>query len=703
MKEERRIGVFLCNGGQVLSEELDFDVLKKAGKSSDAVRVVREIGKICTEEGLSVLRESIRENKLDSFVLAACDLSKLRKPVEEIMSTAGMEADTLAVVNIRELPTREGKRELIERKGAQSIRVALEKLLNLDELHTEQKDVATSTLVVGNGWTAMKAAAELADLGHRVMLVCNQNRMGENRDSDGYTSDTASLLEKIRSDLTAKENVSVMLSSQIVDFDGKAGGYRVTVKDPNDVITTSTIGGVILAPELRWTAHLEPWGLSASERVIPLSDFESRIQSVEYASKLTGASGRTGGWAVFLVGFTHQSTPLSQRRIFQAAVKTAEKTGLKPLVILDNYKVADTGLEALAQKARKLGAVVIKTQSAGPTVTAAGDKLNVRVYDDVLGEEITLPADIIVLEEEAIPRREAGRLQTLMKVASAGNGFYRAGSVYGQPIFTNRTGILAVGPAKGPLPLLENLQEAREAALSLHELLENTVRPTAADRVKLDRKKCTICLTCYRVCPHGAISVVNRRPVFSEPDCQACGVCAAECPMDAIQIHNFNDTQMRSQLKAATAGIKPAAGGSFVPSIVAFCCRNSAAEAAHLASLRKLSLPMGLEIIEVPCAGKVDMDYVLTAFKDGADGVMVMACHPQSCKSYHGNTAASMRIDELKDYLSESGLEEERIVFGGFAAGMSSEFVRSTKQFEALLLRLGENPIRTSLRFKRIA
>ena len=61
--------------------------------------------------------------------------------------------------------------------------------------------------------------------------------------------------------------------------------------------------------------------------------------------------------------------------------------------------------------------------------------------------------------------------------------------------------------------------------------------------------------------------------------------------------------------------------------IIAFCCQNSALEAAKLAEQRKLKIPEGLVLIESPCAGKVDPDYILRSVIEGADGVMVMGCH----------------------------------------------------------------------------
>jgi coenzyme F420-reducing hydrogenase delta subunit len=61
----------------------------------------------------------------------------------------------------------------------------------------------------------------------------------------------------------------------------------------------------------------------------------------------------------------------------------------------------------------------------------------------------------------------------------------------------------------------------------------------------------------------------------------------------------------------------------FEPNIVAFCCHYCAYAAADLAGSMRLEYPLSIKVIELPCSGKLDVLYVLRAFEDGADGVMV--------------------------------------------------------------------------------
>ncbi len=61
----------------------------------------------------------------------------------------------------------------------------------------------------------------------------------------------------------------------------------------------------------------------------------------------------------------------------------------------------------------------------------------------------------------------------------------------------------------------------------------------------------------------------------------------------------------------------------FEPEIVAFCCHYCAYAAADLAGSMRLEYPPSVKVIELPCTGKLDAQYVLRAFEDGADGVLV--------------------------------------------------------------------------------
>jgi coenzyme F420-reducing hydrogenase delta subunit/ferredoxin len=247
-----------------------------------------------------------------------------------------------------------------------------------------------------------------------------------------------------------------------------------------------------------------------------------------------------------------------------------------------------------------------------------------------------------------------------------------------------------VDSAKGPASLEEGMEEAKAAAMDIHQFLGKG-GPVAADkRLLFDEAKCGKCLTCYRSCPHLAISYYEVKPVFHELACKACGICAAACPMDAIQIAHFTDNEIIWEIENAVQN-RPGHNKGDNVSLVAFCCENSAFDSARMASLYGLPLPNGLEIVKVPCAGRVDQHYLLKALESGADGVMIIGCHDESCSSVRGNRLAKKRIEIIAEALGEVGLEKERLFFESCAPGMGWEFSRIATKAEHVIRELGKD------------
>jgi coenzyme F420-reducing hydrogenase delta subunit len=98
-----------------------------------------------------------------------------------------------------------------------------------------------------------------------------------------------------------------------------------------------------------------------------------------------------------------------------------------------------------------------------------------------------------------------------------------------------------------------------------------------------------------------------------------------------------------------------------------------------------LPKPANLQMIKVPCAGKVDLDYMMNAFVEGADGLMIMACHAGNCKSERGNTYAKWRVEDLHRMMEEMGLEKERLEFVTLASNMGGGFSETLTGMEKKL------------------
>ena len=130
----------------------------------------------------------------------------------------------------------------------------------------------------------------------------------------------------------------------------------------------------------------------------------------------------------------------------------------------------------------------------------------------------------------------------------------------------------------------------------------------------------------------------------------------------------------------------------FVPKIVAFCCDQSGYPAADMAGTLKLKLPDNVEIVRVPCAGRIETIYLLKALEKGADGVLIFCCYGENCQSLRGDLRAKNRFFYAHSMLEKIGLEKERLEFCHLATNCGVKFSETLQQKSETLRKLGPNP-----------
>ncbi|MEW6381161.1 MAG: hydrogenase iron-sulfur subunit [bacterium] len=132
----------------------------------------------------------------------------------------------------------------------------------------------------------------------------------------------------------------------------------------------------------------------------------------------------------------------------------------------------------------------------------------------------------------------------------------------------------------------------------------------------------------------------------------------------------------------------------FTPAIVAFCCENSAYRAADTAGARQEGYPSNIKICRLPCSGKLEVIHILKAFEEGADGVFVFGCHPDSCKFLSGNVRAGKRVDHTAAMLEKLGIEKERLRFFYLSELEWTQFVDLVRQGNESIRSLGPSPVK---------
>ena len=133
----------------------------------------------------------------------------------------------------------------------------------------------------------------------------------------------------------------------------------------------------------------------------------------------------------------------------------------------------------------------------------------------------------------------------------------------------------------------------------------------------------------------------------------------------------------------------------FDPKIVAFCCDQSGYAAAEMAGMLKMRLPKNVEVVRVPCAGRIETIYLLKALEKGADGILVFACYEENCQFLWGNLRARGRLSYAHRMLEKIGLEKERLEICHLATNSGAKLAEVLNQKSEHLKNLGPNPAKT--------
>jgi len=337
------------------------------------------------------------------------------------------------------------------------------------------------------------------------------------------------------------------------------------------------------------------------------------------------------------------------------------------------------------KESREKGAVYFKLTEK-PEIVENGKSIS--FFDPVARRDIEISPDFIVVEEELCAGDLNKEISEILRINVGPSGFLQNDNVHFFPVRSNREGIFVAGSTREISGLPSAWTDVENIAVEVRDLLGDGKKSVPKNKAVVNEDKCVICLTCYRCCPHGAIYWGDKKAIISPVACQGCGICASECPMDAIQIGGFNDEEIIEKVKSGVVS------GNGTSRILAFCCQNSGFEAGEMADMFQMQLPEGLRMIKVPCAGKIDLDYILNAFVSGADGVLIMACHPGNCKSENGNTFAQWRVNEAFRMMEEAGLEKDRLRFAGIASNMGSDFSHIVVDMEQKINELGLSPLK---------
>lgn len=135
----------------------------------------------------------------------------------------------------------------------------------------------------------------------------------------------------------------------------------------------------------------------------------------------------------------------------------------------------------------------------------------------------------------------------------------------------------------------------------------------------------------------------------------------------------------------------------FEPSIVAFLCNWCSYTGADLAGTSRMRYSHNIRIIRVMCSGRIDPTFVIKAFREGADGVLLCGCHPGDCHYHSGNYKCLRRYKLLRKYIEQLGINKERLRLEWISASEGKQFAELANNMTETIRALGKCQIKDTM------
>jgi len=129
------------------------------------------------------------------------------------------------------------------------------------------------------------------------------------------------------------------------------------------------------------------------------------------------------------------------------------------------------------------------------------------------------------------------------------------------------------------------------------------------------------------------------------------------------------------------------------PNIIVFACNWCTYQGADLAGSLRYEYPASIKIIRVPCSGRVEAEFIVSALKNGADGVLIGGCHPGDCHYREGNSKAARRFLLLHRILAGMSVEPARVRLEWISGAEGKRFAEVAADFDRTIREIGPNPI----------
>jgi len=585
-EEAPRIGVFICHCGINIGGVVKVPEVVKYAKTLPNVAYSEDNIYTCSEAGLDSIKEAIKKHNLNRVVVASCTPRTHEPLFRSACKEAGLNQYLFEMANIREQCSwvHVHQPERATKKAKDIVRMAVARATWLEAQEEPELDIKDTALVIGGGIAGMTAALTLADQGFKVYLVEKESELGGNlrRLHKLYPTmqDTSEILEPTMKAVSKNKNLETLASTTVSDVKGYVGNFKVTLSktDEKREIEVGTI--IVACGAMNYTPPKGLYQYGVYPNIVTQLELDELLRNgkikkpPERVVMIQCVGARKGEIrALDLAGFPKSDTARLLAKILKAkreegwpycskiccmnAIKNAillkKKFPETDVIILYGDIRVYKEYEDFYSTARENQVKFVKhIEEVTPEITQDSEgKLIVEAYDALVGREMKLPCDWVVLSTPLIPRKEEVILARMLKVPISQDGFLMEAHLKLRPVDTQMDGIFLAGAASGPKDVPESIVSAKAAAARASTLMANKKMRTEALTSVVDEKECIGCGLCEDICSYGAHYLEEGKSHTIAALCRGCGACAAECPRRAITMQHFTDEQILAQVKAA--------------------------------------------------------------------------------------------------------------------------------------------------------
>jgi heterodisulfide reductase subunit A len=559
--EEPRIGVFVCHCGTNIAGVIDVPAVRDYAKTLPNVVYAADNMFTCSQDTQGIIRDAIKENRLNRVVVAACTPRTHEPLFQETIRDAGLNPYLFEFANIRDqaawVHQKEPEKATVKAKDL--VRMSVAKAALLEPIAPLRLSNNHKALVIGGGVAGMIAALDSADQGFETFLIEQAPELGGNAEYIRKTwrgEDAKTFLENLRRRVKGHRHIEVLLNTKINNVSGFIGNFKTSVitgskeRELEHGVIILAIGATTLKPS--------EYLYKQSDRVMLWHElerlFDREPEKLEQAEAVA---------FIQCVGSREPKRPYCSRLCCSASLQQAIdfKTRKPDLNVYILYRDIRTygQREKLYKKARELGVIFIRySVNEKPVVEETKingkDKLRIRIKDHILGIPLELHVDYLNLAT-AIIARDVEELAKMLKLTLNEDGFFIEAHMKLRPVDFATDGIFLCGMAHYPKPLEESIVQAQAAsARAVSVLIKESVEVEPTISV-VDQERCIGCGLCEISCPFGAIHLVEisgkgYRAENISALCKGCGICAAGCPQRAIDMKHFRDRQILAMIEA---------------------------------------------------------------------------------------------------------------------------------------------------------